>query len=531
MAAKEKGFWTETRTKRLVKLRATNLSWADIGAKFGVSGESARQRYIVKKRELRQEDHPLAEYTPENIGEIVKNRRHKDGMFFVTSAQPVMPEASPDTAWNVESNLHKGFLKTIKGFCKLNDAELIILPTSAHMKALRDTPTYFDEELIPLIDTNFSTSYKFNKYLRAFDAKINPQQQNPLNGLGNIGTSEERTSSIIVASPKQLQEVAPTGKGDGRKLLASTGSITLPQYRNNRMGRIAAARHVVGGLIVTVIGSKFIIHQVQCTNDNGDFNYMARRYSPDGTSKFEAAEGFLAGDLHLGMEDPIAMTATHEQLATLSPKRVFVSDVLEGASVSHHIEKDLIQRSTLPEEFSTLDKELDMCTKRLEDFWSYCPEGSELYMVDSNHNTFLHRYLRSGRYMKDPQNFGTAVEMVSQMRKGLDPLQLRLDPDSLYTWLGSDDDLLVEGVQMAIHSDSGANGARGNIKGIEKVSGNAMIGHSHTPNIHYGTFQVGTLSKLRMGYNSGISSWMHCNGVVYKGGQKSLLTIIDGEWL
>ena len=523
--------WTKTKVDRLVKYRAKGMQWTEIGEKFGVSAESARCTYKKRKKEDRQKDHPLAGFTRDAIGEIVKKRRHKDGVFVITSAQPTMEEGSPDTEWIIGQNLHDGFFNNLtKNFCKKNDAELVILPTRAHVKALSDQPSHFDPRLEPYKDTNFATEYKFNKYLKAFDARINPQQANPLTGLANIGTREERKQSILIASPKQMLEVKATGNGSSPKLIASTGSITVPQYRNNRMGRIAADRHVVGALVVTIIGSKFIVHQIQCRDAEGTFNYMGKRYYPDGRVVAEAAEGFLAGDLHFGMEDVQALEATYEQLATLQPKKVFIGDIFEGASVSHHIEKDMIQRSVLPEHFKTLENELTMCRNRLEEFWSFCPEDSEVYAVDSNHNTFLHRYLRRGGYMKDVQNFGLAHDMVGEMRAGIDPLRLRLDPDNLINWTGPNDDVVIEGVQMASHGDRGEGGSRGNIKNLERIHTSCMIGHSHKPGIFYGAMQVGTLSKLRMEYNDGPSAWMHCNGVVYKNGKKSSLTILDGEW-
>ena len=57
-----------------------------------------------------------------------------------------------------------------------------------------------------------------------------------------------------------------------------------------------------------------------------------------------------------------------------------------------------------------------------------------------------------------------------------------------------------------------------------------MKAHTHTPNILGDIFTVGHLSKSRHGYNKGPSTWIGCDGVIYKYGQKQLRLIIEGNW-
>lgn len=521
--------WTATKDKRLIKLRTSDLSWEEIGEKFEIAGESARSRYKILKREQRQGDHPLGGFTRDAIGDIIKKRRLKDGMFFISSAQPVMDEASPDTEWIIGENLHEPFFKSILSFCKKNSAELVILPTRGHVKALSDQPAHFSSILEPYLDTNFATEFKFNKYLTAMDLRINPQQQDPLTNISSIGTKDNRKGSLIVASPKQMLQVKATGNESSPRILASTGSITVPQYLNNRIGRIAESRHVVGGLVVTIIGNRFLVHQVQCKNVEGSFNWLGTRYFADGSTKEERAEAMKLGDVHAGYHNKTALEATYEQLATLRPKKVFLEDVFDGTSVSHHLEKDLVSRSMLPENFRTLENEIAACKELMEEIWTYTPEDCEVYLTDANHPDFVNRYLKAGRYIKDVQNFGIAHDMVGELRRGLNPLKLRLDPNDIFTWLDINDDLHVEGVQMACHGHS-AGAARGSIKNMESIYGDIFTGHSHSPGIHYNSYQVGHLSQDRHGYNLGPSNWAHCNGCVYQYGEKSLMFIIDGEW-
>ena len=72
--------------------------------------------------------------------------------------------------------------------------------------------------------------------------------------------------------------------------------------------------------------------------------------------------------------------------------------------------------------------------------------------------------------------------------------------------------------------------ARGSAVSLAKTCRKKIIGHSHSPCIVDGIFQVGTLTKLRLEYNLGASSWMNANAVIYPDGHRSLLFIVNGNW-
>jgi hypothetical protein len=118
---------------------------------------------------------------------------------------------------------------------------------------------------------------------------------------------------------------------------------------------------------------------------------------------------------------------------------------------------------------------------------------------------------------------------------GYDPLKFAIESvlgsdASKLRWLSLDEDYIFAGIQLGAHGHRGPNGARGNIKNMEAAYGNCVIGHSHTPGILRGAFQVGTLSYLRVGYNHGASSWFHTNCLIYENGARQLINIIDGSW-
>jgi hypothetical protein len=65
---------------------------------------------------------------------------------------------------------------------------------------------------------------------------------------------------------------------------------------------------------------------------------------------------------------------------------------------------------------------------------------------------------------------------------------------------------------------------------LRRIGARTVIGHSHSPGIEEGCYQTGTSSMLRMGYNSGPSSWLHAHCIIYPNGKRSLAVVVDGKW-
>jgi hypothetical protein len=97
-------------------------------------------------------------------------------------------------------------------------------------------------------------------------------------------------------------------------------------------------------------------------------------------------------------------------------------------------------------------------------------------------------------------------------------------------WLKRDEDLRLADIQLGAHGDKGANGARGGLQSMEFAYGNSVTGHSHSPEVLRGAWQVGTSSHLKLGYNVGPSSWLNSSCLVYPNGQRQLINAIKGKY-
>lgn len=432
------------------------------------------------------------------------------------------------TAAELGAEINKQFAASIDNFLKETSSELVILPLRPHRRLGSNDVKVLDRQLVAKYQKNIHTEYVFNQKIKAVEIHLNSQQINPVTGLHRL---TKQNTSIIVGHSKQQMKVLPTGHSSTPKIIHSTGVITKPTYLDNRIGRIAKQDHIVGGLVLEISGENFHIRTVKMDKD-GSFVDINRRYYPNKKSKTERAEALVLGDYHCGFEDRVAEKFAFELTQATKPRRIFFHDFFDAASVSHHRDKSISQHLAVPDHLKKLTDELSYANSILKNWHEKKPKDCELFMVQSNHPEHLNRYLDEGRFFKDRMNYKKALELAYKYHcEGLDPIQEGVDPGAkLATWLPRDADMRVEGVMLSAHGDKGLNGAKGHARSTELAYGNAIVGHAHTPEILHRTYVVGTLSKLRLDYNVGPSSWLHACGLVHKGGGKQLIISIDGKW-
>lgn len=129
------------------------------------------------------------------------------------------------------ADLDKAFTASILNYCKIRNAQLVILP----MRGILTKYDSFSDELLEYSD-KFVTEIDFNLNISAQDFILNPQQILPLTGLTRYG---QKGKSLIVASPKQQMVTVPVANASKPHIMLTTGSITTPRYRKTRQGKIA----------------------------------------------------------------------------------------------------------------------------------------------------------------------------------------------------------------------------------------------------------------------------------------------------
>lgn len=429
------------------------------------------------------------------------------------------------------------FYKSLKRFCKQRKAKLLILLCSDPAKS-RETseqlgvidPVLADETIV-FEDT------KLNNNLHISTIKLSAKALIPTSGLQRIG---KQRGSFIYAAPKFFLEYTSVrnNKDKWPHAIMTTGGITIPDYRSEyymseRTAYIAEFDHTLGGIYVEIEDEEaYHFRQIECLNTDGIFYFEDKKYTPTKTLEGRP-EAMVLGDLHVGSTCPLTRQAWIEMIKVCKPKRIALHDALNGTSINHWIEKDIIERARLAMAgHDSLEKELQHFSEELK-FW--CSLVEEVLMIPSNHNDWLEKWLRQAKYAKDPLNHYIGLCLAKAMFEGHYPLKYAVEElnktklDNLI-WLGRNDDYFIGDMQINCHGDGGVNGSRGSITSMETAYGSSMSGHGHTAGIRRRTKRVGTSTYLQEDYNNGPSTWTNTSGFVYPDGSSSLYNAIGGKW-
>lgn len=508
----------------------------------GITRERIRQGFntLAGLRKSAMEQFPasfegtihLDEYLSDKNLEKLSKRIARNERFVITTA------VSGQTA-------HLGFMDSIKKYCEANNAKLLILPS-------HDPAHNMDNEIDWTFDPNIlnhdiifeETVLNSNFFISGI--RVTAKQINPTTGLQELSQTK---GSFISASPKQSLEFDAVSANKFPHARMTSGACTLPNYsstrgNSQRSSYIANFQHLIGAVIIE-IEDEDIYHfrQVQATA-TGMFCDLGIEYSPMGSRRLTGDEApvLVMGDYHAGEHDETAVGAWTEIINELGIQEVVFHDMFNGASINHHEEHDIMNRAErIRKGLNSLETELTITSEQFDRILGL-KSVKKGVVVKSNHDDFIDRYIRPYKFAKDPINaeFGTilAAEIIKASKQGIrkdffkTALELNGAPKNMskIKWLNVDEDYIVGGIHLGAHGDRSANGARGSIKGLANSYPRCVIGHSHSAGIFKGVFQVGTTSLLKLGYNRGPSSWIHCSCLVYRNGQRQLVNAIGGKW-
>lgn len=441
----------------------------------------------------------------------IKTEVTKSGRYFVTT---VVAGAA----------FNKKALASIKTFCKKENAQLIFLPSFQ-----KDSTGFAPEINEGVIATK---NLSLGKNASILMVKNSPLKQDPVSGLDRKG---KRNAISIVPSPKQRVKFVATGPSVYPHALLSPGAVTVPNYGKfipSVSESLAQDDHVMGGLIVE-IDTDDIVHfrQVQFAND-GSFIDLGTLYTATGVASKKLRPTIVLGDLHAGQADPVVVKTTEDICRKLVVKNIFVHDGLDCFSISHHnIHKKITKAKMAKDNLLNLEEELKIYVSEMNRLSKLC---SKVYVVKSNHDEHLERWLQEGRFMDEPQNMELGLELALAMVKGEDPVQYAARKYGCKAknikWLARDESVQQAGIELGAHGDKGANGSRGSVRGMERAYGKSVTGHAHTPEWFRDAHQVGNMIGTKPDYGDGPSSWLTTHELVYDNGMCQMLNIINGKF-
>lgn len=433
------------------------------------------------------------------------------------------------TTAQANAPVNKPFWDTLQAYSERNKAELIVLPTSGKSILEED----YDKRVVPYL--NDSKNFKINENIRILDAKVRPQSINPLTGIDHF--SRDYESSVIFAGTKQVLKYVPDSNDDIPRAMMTTGAVTKPNYNmRHRTGNIAEKDHEYGAVVLDVEDDKVFHHRfIQGLKTNGKISDIEGTYMGKKFWKHSRADAMVLGDIHPFYTNLEHEEISLEQIKHFKPKKLFLHDTFNGVSISHHYHNKAATAFKSAQAYTAnLQEELEVTREHIIRYAEAMPKGGKIYLVRSNHDEHLERYLEEARFINDKENSLVGSKLYTALLSGEDPLEVGLNlpgklPKNVH-FLQREDDLKVRGYQLANHGDLGANGGRGSMRSIEQANGKSITGHTHSAAKTRNTYKVGTSTHMRVGYNRGYSGWTNTNGVVYETGQVQLLNTIHGRW-
>lgn len=448
----------------------------------------------------------------------------------ITSAQNATP-------------VHPGFWATLKTIARIKDANILVAatryknPTSQWSGSQRNAEHWAKE----VRDYLWNQRFDINSNLTFLgDIRIVPTASNPISGVEGSADG----SSLIIAHPRVQTKSVATPSGKMAKMIWTTGTCTVQNYTDSRVGRLADDHHSLSALIVEKKGNKFFIRRLHWDEVAQSVIDLDKEYDAAGVQDAPRALGVIMGDTHVDFIDPLVYGATFGPgglVSQVRPRHLVYHDLLDAYSINPHHRGNPF--TALAKSQSGMDNARGEVQRAIDFVRFNHQEDCQDVIVSSNHDDMLTRWIKSSDWREDPTNaefyLETALAIVrsvkmtpngTQHMSGFGHWLKQADLPNTRILSGGES-FSVGGHELGFHGDKGPNGARGSIANMSRLGNKVIIGHSHSPGEREGAIQVGTSSRLLLEYNAGSpSSWLNAHVVLLANSFTQLIVIIDGEY-
>lgn len=420
------------------------------------------------------------------------------------------------------SPVNEEFLDNMKAYAKFINADIGIIATRYKnpTSVFEESGEKWDTKTHPYLTAKRQQLHK-NLLLLA-DLKIQATAPNPTNGIELFGD----VSSVIVGAPRIEMRSIPVLESQTQKFLYSTGSVTIPNFTDTVAGGKAAEHHSFGFVVVEIENSEVVHVRNVSAHEDGSFNDLIYRVEKGVISK-ENTEYLIWGDSHFAQKEEEVTTAFRNLCDELGVRKSILHDVWDSACINvHNINNPVVQVELWREGRAILKDELTQMLKELKWFER---NMDETIVIASNHDDMIDRAIANYSWRDFPpynaQSFVKLEKLVVDGKApcGVIPYIINKNFTKVIA-LGLDDSWIRNGVELGLHGHKGPNGSKGNINGFAKLSTKTIIGHSHSPAIKWGCYQVGVSCSLKHGYNKGLSGWAYNGVTLNKHGKRQSIT-------
>ena len=465
---------------------------ANIGHQMGVSERTIR-KWWSEKLGMKEK----VEVEPEILVQA-KEKKHdvNKKIFLITSAQSATP-------------INKKFIKNMEAYAEHINGEILVIPfryqnpTSVFSEDQKNND-WWDANIVKYLTLN---RHDLNNGISILsDVPIQPTASNPLLGLEGM-TGQH---SCIVGHPRVELKTIPVMEGCKPKIMFTTGACTKPNYTSSKAGKKGEFHHSLGFAIVEIKDDEvFFFRQVGANDKTGEFIDLFYHVKDNKITRETEIEACAMGDIHVAhVDDEVVDLTLNDLFVKLKPKSLFIHDIIDSESISHHnLKNPFILHQKELDGSNSLQKEIDEMLTWLEKIEQY-----NVYIVKSNHDIHIDRFLEENDWRK-LTTFKNAIpymELATARLKGEAPngvvpyLINKKFPK--FKCLNDDSNVTVNGFLMSIHGHLGASGSRGSVQQFSRLSTKSVTGHSHTICRVGGAVSVGTSTHLRVEYNKSFSA-------------------------
>lgn len=507
----------------------------DIGTVIGAYKELRSWRRVSSKLKIpRATLYDLLRRHPEHVKEatdrsfeILKVKKPKRGVrrYIYTSAQNEAP-------------VNTRFWQNLSVFAKHTGAELGVIGYSYNPSIGSIKGRKFASEVEPHLVTGRIDIA--GKILVCAEINISPVAVQPLSGFETY----TREKWGVFAHPRVALTSVPTGFDQKTKQIMTTGCCTLPNYTFSKAGMKAEFHHVISALLIEVDADGDVFCRHLIADEEGGFQDL-NTIVKDGKILPSAyrVEAITWGDIHVEQLDQSVNKGcfcAKGMLDVLDPNFQFFHDIIDFTARNshsvddpHHRFKMWVNNAERVESVFALARSFLSRTNR---------PSTQSFVIESNHDYQLNRWLKRGDYKNDPAN---AEFFLRAQSAAYDALARKDGNFSIFAWALSAPNVTFipetksfkicnvrrRGIECALHGHKGANGAKGHLYAFAKMGSKANVGHTHSAAIYEGIYQAGTSSKLDLEYNrGGLSSWNHAHIVTYLNGKRAIITMCGSKW-
>lgn len=371
------------------------------------------------------------------------------------------------------------------------------------------------------------------------DVKVQWAAANPL---GRLDSLTKDKSGIVGHGSRAMRSVA-TPQHKHAKAMYTTGACTVRNYTDTKQGKLGAFYHALGALIVEIDGDTFYVRQLSATKQ-GHFIDLDMEFTPDEVRPAPPALAVSMGDIHQRWALPEVVNATlvaPDSLVKLTNARnLFFHDIIDFHSRNWHHEDDWItQFAKWKYKIEDVQKEIDEGIRFIN---KHTPKNRNAFVVASNHEEGVAKWLKRADYRKDPVNAQflaalaiRAMETAKRTGGGVsydDPFvdyAQRFAKPNVHFLKRGESKVLAQ-VEYGFHGDIGPNGARGTTKNLSKLGVKVTKGHSHTAEIVDGCYSAGKSTGTLEYERGGPSSHTNSHVIQYANGKRAIITIINGRY-